>query len=364
MPLPALNTSGIDITNTLARISSMKTDKLRQKNLEMQNTLAAEQMTPEAKVRREEIANTIAKTEKLKLDQEKFNTARQVLTTAMGLASTGDETAYPTALKLLEGIGQDISNFAAPNTFFTDKEDQQAPGQFVKKYDTEALMNYLGRTIKTADQVVAAGKNAAGKWKHVTIVSPSGKEILMGVRTGETFDPESIGKGWKLKDTTKVTTPKDKSLTEFQESTIASKAAAATAKAEQTKVTNLAKAEKVEAEKKERVTELYNEIFDVDSKTNASLEGDKIGAAGRVKEFNAKSSDSKLVWRESKTKVDTAMSKVLPGSTTEDTSQYILINKADIPEAAVEAFNDTPDELKKKRRKEFKEYYGFLPEDL
>ena len=362
MPLPALNTSGIDITNTLAKISGMKTDKLRQKNLEMQNTLAAEQMTPEAKKARTEAANTIAQGAKLDLEKKKYDASRQALATAMGLASTGDETAYPTALELIKGIGQDTSNFADPNAFYTEKEDQSSPGGMIKKYDTEAAMNYIGHTIKTADQVVAAGVKAKGSHKLVNVITPNGTVIKVGVDKAIGIDPvKAFGPGYKLQDTTKV---KDKSLTEFQESTIASKAAAATAKAEQTKVTNLAKAEKVEAEKKERVTELYNEIFDVDSKTNVSLEGDKIGAAGRVKEFNAKSSDSKLVWRESKAKVDTAMSKVLPGSTTEDTSQYILINKADIPEAAVEAFNDTPDELKKKRRKEFKEYYGFLPEDL
>lgn len=217
--VPQLDTSGLDVTNAIAKGVSAGNALEQRNTLRMQNELMSEELTPEAKARRNEIRKQKHKTDLADLEAKRFEHAREGLIWAKSRADAGEEGAYAAYRKhMVETFG--IPTHALPkfSSFFDIKPDIDNPTGQQHVFNKERFDKWSTDTLKTADDVFAAGDKAKDIWEHKIIYGPQGQEISKAIKIGEDYNPEDeYGVGWTFTDPNESQKGDPKPMTEAQQ---------------------------------------------------------------------------------------------------------------------------------------------------
>lgn len=218
MPLPQLDTGGIDITNTLRSISQEKTSRLNRETRRKQNALLDIQLSPEAQTRKTGTENAILKGRQLDNRNQQIQNrnnilslAREGLADSMAKAEAGDEAAYPAYRDYMIGEwGLTEDDLISPDFFYDEKPDLKGAGGVTKIFNKERFMKWGKDNLKTADDIIA-GKE--GNYKQVKIYDPDGRSRFFSIdTTAPVVDAETVsgvkGSSFDKPGTVKTETPK------------------------------------------------------------------------------------------------------------------------------------------------------------
>lgn len=194
MPLPQLNTAGIDVSGTLNRIAAQ--EQMRQARNE--DIAFREKQANEAnELRRMQMQNLLEESAARRKDNESLNALRQHQANKQKA-----EVIKMYSDIFTNGINR-IGSLDEANRFLgwarkSGLPEEALPDDFKTWEDFEKF--------KVRSNAAVAGLQK-GNWEHVTIYGPGGRTKRVPVEKGKLFDPEEeFGKGWTL--TAKEDTPK------------------------------------------------------------------------------------------------------------------------------------------------------------
>jgi hypothetical protein len=195
MPLPQLNTGGLDISNTLLKIKQMENID---ENQNLRNALLdAKKPDPETVRLQNELKQEEIKVKRLESLTKLNDLAREGLNWVQANVEQGDPSAYSAYRKhMVEGMGLPQEGFPEDDTFYDSKPDASNPEGVTKVFNKDRFNKWAFRSLATSSEMVKNRFQVEGENK--TIYGPGGKSMTVFVKKGEMFNPEEIGLGWSL----------------------------------------------------------------------------------------------------------------------------------------------------------------------
>lgn len=340
MPLPQLETRGIDITNTLARIDAMKTSKLQREGLVQQNAMRALQLTPEAQERSAESArldsetkNMVLQNERMKSQQLKYQTMREGIKNSVDQIIAGDNGAAYT--KNREYIIKEIGlpeHFLPSIDFFTDdKVDIRKPGldQKVRRFNKERFVTWANKAMLTIAEISTANTKKKKDFKLSPIFNAKGEKSFVVVDQTKATKAEDFGSGMSFTEPDVPDKPKVKTTYQTRTGEIITQMtdnkfyASSGKEVKGSKVKNLSivgtRAEGVltpvqeqikKTQGRKRLTKLSKDISKIE-KDGSTLLLDKDAGADAVAEYNSVAEETggkyRYEWRENAIEVEESL---------------------------------------------------------
>jgi hypothetical protein len=194
MEIPALNTQGIEIGNTLLKIKQLQElDQSRDRN-----ALLAEKNNP--LVVDTQNAYKKAETQGKVIDNQKalFEHAKQGLEWVQANVEIGNDPAYANYYEhMTKNMKMPLGSLPAPDAFYDTLTDEQTPGGKIKRFNKDRFGKWASRAATTSKDIEDSNFKNAGLYEQKTFYGPENKTMVIPVKKGEIYDPEKeLGKGW------------------------------------------------------------------------------------------------------------------------------------------------------------------------
>jgi len=197
MPVPELNTQGIDIGNTLLKIEQMKRGVVQDEHYELQNALLKRKLSPESLANENALAVLQRKKEQIEADKELLAHAAGGLPWVKANIENGNINAYTDYRNhMVNDMGMNERLIPNPETFFDSAPDPTVEGGVSQTFNKNRFNDWSNRAAMTAKDIVANGFDPEGKRYEMKILyGPGDKTMMLPIKKGEKYTPEA---GWTL----------------------------------------------------------------------------------------------------------------------------------------------------------------------
>lgn len=215
--VPELDTSGMDVTNAIAKGVQARQGLASAKSQEMTNTLMEEEMTPAAKARRNEIRKQKHKADMLEMNAKMYEHGREGLKWAVDAVNAGEPGAYAAFRQhMVRTFGIPPESFPKFSAFHDRRPDLNSPTGWKEQFNNYRFNQWAEHALKTGDEVFAAGDKSKDMFEQKTLYGPDGKQMSVGIKIGETYE---VPEGWSFDNPKDEKSDVPKPMTPAQQAT-------------------------------------------------------------------------------------------------------------------------------------------------